>query len=476
MSIRCRRGLGPVSAAFIAVLGGCTASRAVQSTSTPSTAGNTSSIATEIDRYADSLINALPVAGMSIVVKRGSSTIVKKGYGVIDIATGRRATDTSSYRIGSITKTFTALAVLRLVEQGRLKLDDPIDKYLGGLPVPGVTIRHALNHTSGLPDHEGVAVEQWLAKRVPITREFVEDAVRKGPSRAVGQTWDYNNAGFHLLGLVIEKISGESYASFVKREISDPLQLRATWIGEESPAMVDVSLNYLIVDGVLRPDSLWDLPGIFSAGGMFSSASDLAVLLAATAESRVFQRSTIDQMTRATMLPGGVRADYGLGVRLGILDGHRKWGHTGSARSTRSAAAYYPDDALIVVVLMNTEHEDIPVSAIDIEGRIARLVLGLGKWEQKDLPLSAAKAGEYAGTYADSRTQSRIRVSDGSLTLSRVGSTSPPLRMLYQGREEWVPDSELPAFRFVFQRLNEKPAAISRYDNGWFVGVRPLVH
>ena len=431
-------------------------------------------VAAEIDRFADSVLRSVPVAGLSIVVKRGDQTLVSRGYGVADVTTNRPMTVETASRIGSITKTFTAIAIMKLVEQGRVDLDAPLTTYRPDIAAPAVTVRQALNHTSGLPDSEAGAMKQWMTERKPITHEYLLSVVRDNPHRSSGQTFAYNNTGFHLLGMVIEKVSGVPYREFVRREIFDPAGLIATFMEDGRPAHVAVTENYYLRDKTFLRDSLWDLPGIYSAGGMYSSAADLARLLSSLADGRLLIAGSFRQLTAPTVLPSGARADYGLGVRLGSLDAHPKWGHTGSARSTRAAAAYYPRDSLTVVVLMNTEREDIPLSAIEIEGRVARIVLGIPWKRRDDLRLSPAESSVYTGTYADATVQSRIAESDGVLQLSRVGSTSPPVPLLYQGGDEFA-DPEYPDFLFRFQKREGKAIAFGRYDNGWFVGVRSRI-
>ena len=428
-------------------------------------------IAAEIDRFADSVIRSVPVAGISIVVSRGAQTVVSKGYGVADISTNRPMTESTASRIGSLTKVFTAIAIMKLVERGSVDLDADIRQFLPELTLPPVTVRQALNHTSGLPDYERAAVSQWLSNRTPITREFVTGILAREPAKPRGETWGYNNAGFYLLGLVIEKVSGITYEEFVEREIARPLQMPSTWMLPRRPANAVETVNYYLVDGRFVRDSLWDLPGIWASGGMFSTASDLARLLRAFATGSVVSDGSRAQMLRPTVLPTGARADYGFGIRLGAIAGHPKWGHTGSARSTRAAAAYYPRDSLAVVVLMNTEHEDLPIMATDIEGRVARIATGISTRRREDLKLAPGTSGAYTGIYADAAVQSLITERDGVLLFSRVGSTSAPIPLLYQGGDEWA-DPEFAEFRFVFQKRGDSAIAFGRYDNGWFVGVR----
>ncbi|MGK2962948.1 MAG: serine hydrolase domain-containing protein, partial [Gemmatimonadaceae bacterium] len=321
-----------------------------------------------------------------------------------------------------------------------------------------------------LPDYERGAIEQWVRERKPITREYVTGVLATQPSKPAGQNWTYTNSGFFLLGLIIEKVSGVTYEEFAEREIARPLGMNSTWMIPRRPPNVVETVNYHLVDGKLKPDSLWDLPGIWAGGGMFSTATDLTRLLQALARGEAVSPASRDRMLSPTMLPSDARADYGLGVRLGEMGGHPKWGHTGAARSTRAAAAWYPHDSLSVVVLMNTEHEDLPLTAIEIEGRVARIALGLVS-RREDLRLEPGEGATYTGIYSDATVQSLIAERDGVLQFSRVGSASPAIALLYQGDDEWA-DPEFTEYFFRFQRKDGRVVAMGRYDNGWFSGVR----
>lgn len=425
----------------------------------------------EIDRFADSVIKSVPVAGLSIVVARGENTILSRGYGVADLGTGRRMTDSTASRIGSITKVFTAVGIMKLVDKGLVDLDADVRKYLPELTLPPITVRQALNHTSGLPDYERAAVARWQSERKPITRDFINGILATQPARPAGINWAYNNTGFYLLGLIIEKVSGKPYEEFIEHEINQPLGLNRTWMPGRAPKNAVETRNYYIRDGRLVPDSVWDLPGIWAGGGMLSTATDLMWFIKTLGAGDLTSKTAFEEMLKPTVLPSGARADYGLGIRLGDIAGHPKLGHTGSARSTRAAAAYYPKDSLTVVVLMNTEHESIPISAIEIEGRVARTVLGISTTRHTDRKLSPGDAAAYTGTYTDGAVQTLIAEKDGVLLFSRVGSSSPPIPLLYQGGDTWA-DPEYAEYFFVFQKPGAKANALARYDNGWFVGVR----
>jgi D-alanyl-D-alanine carboxypeptidase len=446
-------------------------SQSPATTANPRVAQDDSIVASRIDQFADSVVRSVPIAGMSIVVTRNGRTLVSRGYGVADVNTGRRMTEATASRIGSITKVFTALATMKLVEKGLIDLDAELSTYLPELVLPRVTVRQALNHTSGLPDYEAGAVERWMRERKPITREYVTGLIASQPSKPAGQNWTYNNTGFYLLGLVIEKVSGVSYEEFVEREIARPLGLASTWMIGRRPANAVETVNYYLADGKFVRDSVWDLPGIWAGGGMFSTAADLTRLLQAVARGEAVSAATRDRMLAPTTLPSGARADYGLGIRFGEMGGHPKWGHTGSARSTRAAAAWYPRDSLSVVVLMNTEHEELPLMATDIEGRVARMALGLVSQRREDLRLEPGAGAAYTGIYSDGRAQTLIGERGGVLQFSRVGSSSPAVALLYQGGDEWA-DPEFADYFFRFQRKDGRVVSLRTYDNGWFAWMR----
>jgi D-alanyl-D-alanine carboxypeptidase len=430
-----------------------------------------------IDAIANNALKVVPIAGLSVTVVRGSRTIISKGYGLADVTRGVAAAADTQYRIGSITKLITAVAVLKLIEAGHLRLNDKLDQFFPEHhAVKGITIRQLLNHTSAVPDYERDAVARWMAHRLPITKEYIWSVVGRGRALGLtGETWDYTSSNFYLLGLIIEKVSRQPYAVFVEREVLMPQGLKATFMCSGQPPAKGRALDYIVEGDNLVPDTVWELPGIFSDGGMCSTAPELAFFVRALTTSRIISSESLANILRPTVLPSGMRADYGLGVRLGSLDGRRKWGHTGSgAKSNRSALAHYPDERLTVVVLMNTEREDTPISAIDVEAQIARVVLGLSAIAVKEIPLPKS-ATAYAGIYEQKGGRWQVFLERGALRLKRLGSEASSTTMLYRGSNEVVPYPKYPDYRFVFQLLGGRAIAFSSYDGGWFTGVRRRV-
>src|SRR5690349_14026020 len=174
-----------------------------------------------IDSLANAFIADTHTPAVSVAVLRGSDTIVMKGYGEASVEAHRPATASTVYRIGSITKQFTSAEIMRLVERGKLSLDDPMSKYLPDVPLHGqtVTIRQLLNHTSGIHSYTSEPEWQKTWSKDLTPRQIVAFVDKDTFDFAPGTGWRYNNTGYVLLGMIIEKITGEPYASYLQHDL-----------------------------------------------------------------------------------------------------------------------------------------------------------------------------------------------------------------------------------------------------------------
>lgn len=444
----------------------------------PVDARSRAALAAQIDTLAAASLQQGPIAGLSITVLHGPDVLISRGYGVADVTqpAATTATAATSYRIGSVSKLITAIAVLRLVERGAITLDSPVGRILPGAPVDSrLTVRHLLNHTSALPDHEQAAVERWLRERLPITHEYVLQVVgQRTDGKAPGTAWRYASSPYHLAGMVIEKVAGIPYEDFIRRELAAPLGLESLRLCSGRAPLPGEAADYLATERGFEPDVTWQVPGIFSAGGLCASAPDVARLLRSFGTAQVVSARWRDTMLAPTAA-GGVSADYGLGVMLGRLGTEAKWGHTGGgAHSNRSAAAYYPGPDVTIVVLMNTERDDSQTTAMTLETRIARAVLRLpppdGEASALDHPTS-----RYTGRYGEGPGLSEIRAQGAQLTYQRLAGSAEPTVMRYAGADEFVPFADTPEFRFRFQVAGDRAVALAIYEGGWFRGVRAKV-
>ncbi len=307
-----------------------------------------------VDALAAEALRRGPIAGLSIAVFEHGQPIVAAGYGFADVAAGVAATADTSYPIASVTKHFTAAAVLRLADQGHLGLDDPLSRFFPAArpKIGALTVRHLLDHTSG------------LTRNGPAPRHAALSVIaRGGTARAQGEDWDYSNYNFSLLGLVIEKASGRDYAHYVRDEIAAPLALKGTGYCEDGSEVSGRGRDYQSGAKTVSPTAYWMDPRFFAAGGLCSTVLDLVRFEKGLEEGRVVSPALLKAMRAPARLPDGLEADYGYGTRLGFTGRHRKLGHTGAGQSSKAVLARYPDDDVTVAVLLNTERNNATVTA-----------------------------------------------------------------------------------------------------------------
>ncbi len=423
----------------------------------------------ELDALAAGALAEGPVAGLSVLVEKDGRTLLARGYGHADREAGIAASADTPYAIASISKQFTAGAVLRLAERGRLRLDDTLDRFVPelGEKARAIHLRQLLNHTSGIPAYERFTRRGSLAG---VQGQILRVLKARRPGFAPGAGWEYSNSGFYLLGLVLERATGRPYAEVMEEELFQPLGLRGTGFCEGASTVPGRAQDYEVGRDGLVATQYWRRSGFFAGGGLCSTVADLARWQRALDEGRVLAAATLADMVAPTVLADGVEVDYGYGVRLGGLDGHRKWGHTGGGRSNRAVLARYPDEGLTVAVLMNTERSDAPLVAIDIEARLARRVLGEAEPSPAEIPLAPDEAARYAGEYLGSPPLRVTAASDG-LRLRR-GRRGADVRLRARGDGVFV-NQEQPSVELRFLPAGaERARRIAIYDNGWFLALR----
>jgi D-alanyl-D-alanine carboxypeptidase len=416
---------------------------------------------TAVDALAAAALQEGPVAGLSIAVVEGESAVLVKGYGHADREAGVPATPRTSYPIASVTKQFTAALVLRLADQGKLGLDDPLSRFFpDARPAIGaLTIRHLLDHTSG------------LTRGGPAPRAAAQSVLRRGgTARGQGEDWDYSNYNFSLLGLVIEQASGRSYAEQVQDEVAVPLGLAGTAYCEDGSAVPGRGRDYQSGRKTLSVTPYWTQPRFFASGGLCSTVEDLVAWVKALEEGRVVSPGMLQAMRTPARLPGGLEAGYGYGTRLGETGGHGKFGHTGGGQSNKAVLARYPADKVTIAVLLNTERANARVTAAEIEERVARLFFGLPEPPAPPVPLPAEDLGRYAGRYHDGPRLVELSAADGTLQRRSGSRRKGDGSLVPQGEHLFLYGDE-PSVHLRFQVNGDAAAGYGRYHNGWFVGL-----
>ena len=302
-------------------------------------------------------------------VVKGKDTLLLEAYGKAEVEGDVPATVDTVYPIGSDTKQFTAAAILQLRDQGKLSLDDALTKWLPDFETRGnkVTLRHLLGHTSGIVDlTEMPEIRATQVMRNPaVTRDDVYKIISRHPfAFPTGSMQSYSNSGFWLLGLVIEKASGMSYEDYVEKRIFEPLGMTRSMYCNSSESVPRRASGY-----GMRPGFPGRVPPIlhtatYAAGAICSTAEDLTAWLQALHGGKALTPKSYAEMITPSTLDDGTPLRYSMGLFVGEDSrGLRYIGHDGGGFGFSSVTRWYPDGRLAVVVLTNSEPDNIAVVA-----------------------------------------------------------------------------------------------------------------
>lgn len=372
----------------------------------------------------DSIMNAKlatgRLAGGSVAVMKGSDTILIKGYGKADLELDVPTPAHAVYEIGSVTKQFTAAAILQLRDDGKLSLDDNITTHLPGYPTQGNTIpvRRLLDHTSGIKGYTEIASFGDIAPRHLPKDSLVALFRNEKFDFPTGTQMTYNNSAYFLAGLIIEKLSGMSYADYVKKHFFDKVGMADSRYCSESEIQRGKVKGYDVApDTTLRLKSFIDHVYPFSAGSLCSSAIDLVKWNRALHNGGVLSAAAYKDLIEPSTLNDGTVLRYAKGLAWHNMNGHRLVEHGGGIPGFLSASHYYPDDSLTVVVLFNTAG---PVAPGEVATDIAKAILpSQPETEQPFRGDLSAFVGTYTGAGRGEDTKIEIAVDGGKLSLRR---------------------------------------------------------
>jgi len=331
----------------------------------------------------------VPVPGLSLAIRRSDGSLLTMARGVSNLKTGEELSTSDYFRIGSISKTITAAAVLQMVEDGLIGLDDPVSKYLGdwlpGYVIDGVdygdkvTVREILGHTDGFKEYAwDVGFYDATSKRLDRAfdpHEILDWGLQQGPQFVPGEGYNYNTVGPVAAGLLIEAVSGRRADQEIRSRLFEPLSLQHIFLPPAEVPPVPVVHGYAVaalrdildalpaldplkaeasIDGgtyfdiMAAPQEALDSVG-WTGGGVESQAGDLAVLFASLFDGTLLSPESVDAMTTPNPY-----ASYGLSLDIGERDGHPFYTKGGGVPGFRSEAAYLPDSDLSVTLLANS--------------------------------------------------------------------------------------------------------------------------
>ncbi|MBL8843612.1 MAG: beta-lactamase family protein [Planctomycetes bacterium] len=326
-----------------------------------------------VGALAEATLKSGPVAGLAIGLVRGEETLFAGGFGFADLEQRTPVTPHTFFRLASVTKQFTAAALLQLVEDGTLSLDEPITKQLPKFVAPGgtVTIRQLLNHTSGIAIYTAnPAFDEWA--RHPRTPADVVAFIDGKPADfAPGSGFDYNNSAYFLAGELAARAAGKSYEALIEERLFGPLGMERSGYADDVRLIEQRAQGYAVEGGQFVNDLAMDMAIPGGAGALGSTLHDLLLWAKALPRLDVVGDESFAAMTAPTAVDGGFTVDYGLGLMLGTRDGQAWFGHGGNIHGFNCWIEWLPDAELAVVVLANTEGNH----ARELAPRLLRLLL-----------------------------------------------------------------------------------------------------
>jgi len=331
-----------------------------------------SSLAARIDSVAAQVLRSTGVPSASVAVVRHGRVAYAKAYGVASLETHAPATADMRYAIGSISKQFTAAAILLLQQEGKLSLDDPVSRFIPGLTRGNeVTIRQLLSHTSGYQDFwpQDYVMPTMLK---PVTAGEIADRwAKKALDFDPGARWQYSNTNYTLAGLVLEKASGMPYWDFIRKRLLEPLALNSAANFDVNPRVVGAKgyLRYAL--GPLRPAPDAGSGWMWAAGELAMTASDLASWDISLIRRSLLAPASYLALETDVRLNNGAATGYGLGVDIAMQNGRFLVEHSGEVSGFTAENMVFPDDSAAVVVLTN---QDAAPASVAIAQQIAQLL------------------------------------------------------------------------------------------------------
>lgn len=360
--------------------------------------------------------------GAAVIVTEHGKVIYAGARGLADVAAKVPVTPDTVFRIGSISKQFSAAVIMQLVDEGKLSLDDPVSKFVPGYPAPGgtATVRQLLNHTVGIPSYTGLP--GWMVEantaRSYTTQEMIA-LVRDLPSPfAPGTDYAYNNSGYVLVGAVVEAVTGKPWHVAVKERITGPLGLKTIRYGVEEASVPNMAKPYTAGGA---PAQKIDMSVPHAAGALVGSVRDLATWAQALHHGKVVSAASYAQMITPTKLPDGRTIPYGFALGTGDVRGSPVIGHGGGIFGGATDSEYLPDQEIFVAVFANS---DAPATSPGVAARrIAAIAIGKPFPEFKAVTVAPAALAPLFGSYApaDGKAPRTFFARDGQLYTQREG-------------------------------------------------------
>lgn len=355
-----------------------------------------------------------------ISIREGNDVVFEKAYGLPNTKPEAQPNKNTKYKIGSITKTFTAVMVLQLIEEKRLKLDDLLSKYYPQIPNANkISITDLLRHRSGIVDYVNAdSTTNMMAKM--SKKEILAKIASYKPVFEPNSKAEYSNSNYYILGCILEDITKTSYKTNLKNRIVDKLKLKNTYVTDAVDPKRNEVVSYLYKGEQWEAIPEWDMSLPFAAGAISSTANDLTLFVRSIFSGKLLKPSSVDEMTQ-------LKDSYGIGLVTFPFGERKFFGHTGGIEGFKSVVGYYPAEKLGVSLIVNGDNynrNDIMIGILSIYYKMPYAFPNL-----KSFKVDENKLKSYEGTYSSKEIplKIKIKVDQGQLIAQATGQGAFPL-------------------------------------------------
>lgn len=359
----------------------------------------------------------------SLAIREADKLVFAKGYGYSDVSTKTKANENTKYKIGSISKTFTAVVIMQLIEEKKLKLETPLATFYPKIKnADKITIEELLHHRSGIPDYinqDSITSDELKA---PDLKEIIFNKITNYDSLFEPDSkFQYSNSNYYLLGGIIEQLTKKSYAENIEKRIIKKIGLKNTLYPTQGAQIANnESFSYFYNGSEWKQVEEWKNNIAYAAGEIVSTPSDLTEFIYALFQGKLVKKTSLDQMTL-------IKESYGKALFQFPFGERRFYGHTGGIESFRSNVGYYPSEQLSVSLIVNGDNynnNDIMIGILSIYYKIPFPFPSFEK-------INATLIAKYSGTYGSKDIPLKITIFEkkGELLAQATGQNSFPLTL-----------------------------------------------
>lgn len=350
--------------------------------------------------------------GCAILISKNGQILYQKAFGTANLELNVPVKPDMIFRIGSITKQFTAVSILQLVEQGRISLNDSIQKYIKDFPTKGqsITIENLLTQTSGIPDYLNLELNLPNPFRIDISTKQIVDSIKKQQLLFTPfSKFEYSNSNYFLLGYIIEQVSGLSYAEYLKNNIFDPIGLTNTYYDTPTKIIPNRANGYEKADTSYSNADFISMSTFYSAGALMSNTEDLNKWNNALYNGKILKKETIEKAHQSFKLSDGKKSEYGYGWFIRNIDESKTIEHGGNIFGFRAEQIFLPNENIFVAGLFNCRQSNNDEQELCYD--IVKLMLG--KPLIKEIPMPDKLLNLYVGTYKNDQYNQSMTIQKG---------------------------------------------------------------